>query len=162
MAISVMMPARHITEIYIIFLLLIFIHQPEFAQEVGLWDCKVQSPLITLTRMAMMAITSKMWIIDPALYTKKPNSQRMINTTAMMYSRLFIALVYIVHYLKMMPFRILAFRDNHNEKWFFIYPIVGQIVYNDNCNWVVVVNSFDGMILQVIGKVYIWITLFYF
>jgi len=34
--------------------------QPEFAQEVGLWDCKVQSPLITLTRMAMMAITSKM------------------------------------------------------------------------------------------------------
>ncbi len=45
-------------------------------------------PDITLSNIATIAMISKMWMIPPALYTKKPSAQRMIKTTAIKYNRL--------------------------------------------------------------------------
>lgn len=46
------------------------------------------SPRINLRRMATTAMISKTWIMDPRLMAKYPMAQRMIRTTAMMYSKL--------------------------------------------------------------------------
>ena len=44
-------------------------------------------PLINLKRMAITAITNKMWMIFPTLYTKKPSAQSITRITAIVYNR---------------------------------------------------------------------------
>lgn len=47
---------------------------------------------ITASNREIIAIINKIWINPPALYTKNPNSQPMINITAIKYNRLLIIL----------------------------------------------------------------------
>jgi hypothetical protein len=42
--------------------------------------------LTTLTIIATTATTKRMWIIEPILYTKNPNAQKMRSRTAMPYT----------------------------------------------------------------------------
>jgi len=42
--------------------------------------------------MAIMAIISRIWIIPPTLYAKKPMAHNMIRITAIKYSRLLMVL----------------------------------------------------------------------
>jgi hypothetical protein len=51
-------------------------------------------PRIRRSRIAMMAITSRTWMIFPRLNTKAPSSHPMIRITAMMYRRSLIKLIW--------------------------------------------------------------------
>lgn len=52
-------------------------------------------PLISLSKMAIMAITNRIWMILPKLYTKNPRAHRIISITAMVYNR-FDMVVYLM------------------------------------------------------------------
>jgi hypothetical protein len=52
-----------------------------------------QALLITPRIKAIIAITNKIWINPPALYTKNPKIHPIIKTTAMRYNKLVIKLI---------------------------------------------------------------------
>jgi hypothetical protein len=49
-----------------------------------------QAPLTNFSKTAITAITSKIWMIPPALYAKNPIAHEITRITAMIYNRLVI------------------------------------------------------------------------
>ena len=85
------------------------------------------APLITLNKIAIIAITNKIWINPDAWYPKKPTAQAIINMTAIKYNRfpMINCLLFFKNYVIGIVQKILPDLAKH------ILSLAGLMIIND-------------------------------